>query len=223
MVFRLVVQTAAWLLAMGLVLFLAAGDPSWAPGLGFLGEIGIIGLAVGVWLAWREPVLLAERLGAPWRSRETRGARRLKIFIALSICLWLALMAMDAGRFRFSHMPQFLQGVGVLAIAASICIAWPSFMANRFAASVGEVRLGHELASGGPYAVVRHPFYAAAGIFFFGAPFLLGSWIGLALSPLFVIVLGVSAAREERLLRAGLPGYQAYADRVRYRFAPMLW
>ncbi len=223
MVFRLVVQTAVLLLAMGLVLFLSAGDPSWASGWGLIGEIGILGLAFGLWLAWRDPVLLAERLGAPGRRGQGVWNRRLMIATVLGICMWLALMALDAGRFRFSRMPQSLQGVGVLAIAASICIAWLAFMANRFVVDVVRIRPDQEVASEGPYALVRHPMYAGAMFFFVGAPLLLGSWIGLAFSPLFVIVLGVRAVGEERLLRAEAPGYAAYAERVRYRFAPMLW
>ena len=223
MVFRLVVQTALWLLAMGLVLFLSAGDPSWAAGWGFIGEIGILSLAVGLWLAWRDPVLLAERLAAPWQPKQANWDRRLMIATALGFCAWLALMALDAGRFRFSRMPQSLQGVGVLVIAASICIAWLAFMVNRFAATVVRIQSDHEVISDGPYALVRHPMYAGAVFFFLGAPLLLGSWVGLALSPLFVIVLGVRAVGEERMLREELPGYAAYSERVRYRFAPMLW
>ncbi len=223
MVFRLVVQTAVLLLAMGLVLFLSAGDPSWASGWGLLGEIGILGLAVGLWFAWRDPVLLAGRLDAQRRRNQESTDRRLMIATALGICVWLALMALDAGRFRFSRMPQSLQGVGVLAIAASICIAWLALMANRLAANEVRRRLDQDPDSEGPYALVRHPMYAGAMFFFVGAPLLLGSWIGLALSPLFVIVLAVRAVGEERLLRSEAPGYAAYAERVRYRFAPMLW
>ena len=223
MVFRLVVQTALWLLAMGVVMFLSAGDPSWAAGWGFLGEIGILSLVVGLWLAWRDPVLLAERLAAPWRRGQVDWDRRLMIATALGVCVWLAVMALDAGRFKFSRMPQSLQGVGVLAIAASICIAWSAFMVNRFAATVVGIQPDQEVVSDGPYALVRHPMYAGAVFFFLGAPLLLGSWAGLALSPLFVIVIGVRAVGEERVLKEGLPGYAAYAERVRYRFAPMLW
>ena len=56
-----------------------------------------------------------------------------------------------------------------------------------------------------------------------GVPLLLGSWWGLLVSPLLVLVLAFRAVMEERMLRAGLEGYADYAERVRYRFVPHLW
>jgi protein-S-isoprenylcysteine O-methyltransferase Ste14 len=223
MIVRLVIQLAAWLLAMALVLFLAAGDPSWAAAWGFLGEMGILGLAVGLWLAWRDPVLLAERMAAPWQSGQAGWDRPFMAATVVGFCAWLALMALDAERWRFSHMPQSLQGIGVLAIAASVWVSWLTFMANRFTAIVVKIQPGQTVIADGPYAFVRHPMYAGAIAYFIGAPLLLGSWLGLALAPLFIAALGVRALGEERLLRAELPDYDAYAARVRYRFVPKVW
>jgi protein-S-isoprenylcysteine O-methyltransferase Ste14 len=223
MVFRLVVQTGLMLLIMGLVLFLSAGDSSWASAWGFLLEVGILGLAVGLWLAWRNPGLLSERLAVPWQKGQASWDRGFMAAVLLGFCAWLALMAVDAGRLRFSSMPQSLQGVGVLAIAASVWLSWLAFVANRFAATVVKVQPGQEVASDGPYGVVRHPMYAGAIFFFLGAPLLLGSWLGLAAAPIFIAGLGIRAVGEERLLRAELPDYDAYAARVRYRFVPRVW
>jgi protein-S-isoprenylcysteine O-methyltransferase Ste14 len=52
---------------------------------------------------------------------------------------------------------------------------------------------------------------------------LLGSWWGLALTPLLVALFAVRAVIEERTLLAGLPGYSDYMRRVRYRLIPGLW
>lgn len=54
-------------------------------------------------------------------------------------------------------------------------------------------------------------------------PLLLGSWWGLLAVPIFMLVLGIRATMEERMLTAELEGYTDYADRVRYRFVPLLW
>jgi protein-S-isoprenylcysteine O-methyltransferase Ste14 len=65
--------------------------------------------------------------------------------------------------------------------------------------------------------------YSGTILFFVGVPLLLGSWWGVALSPLFVILFAVRSGIEERALIAGLPGYADYTRRVRYRLVPGLW
>ena len=71
--------------------------------------------------------------------------------------------------------------------------------------------------------ILRHPMYAGALFFFVGTPLLLGSWWGLALAPVFALLLVVRIRIEEQTLRAALPGYDAYAAEVRYRLVPMVW
>jgi protein-S-isoprenylcysteine O-methyltransferase Ste14 len=38
-----------------------------------------------------------------------------------------------------------------------------------------------------------------------------------------VLVLALRAVMEERVLKAELEGYADYAERVRFRFVPLLW
>ncbi len=65
--------------------------------------------------------------------------------------------------------------------------------------------------------------YSGTILFFVGAPLLLGSWWGVAMSPLFVVLFAVRVRIEERALLAGLAGYGDYAAQVRYRLVPGLW
>jgi protein-S-isoprenylcysteine O-methyltransferase Ste14 len=65
--------------------------------------------------------------------------------------------------------------------------------------------------------------YSCTMPFFVGAPLLLGSWWGVAMSPLFAVLFAIRVAIEERALIAGLPDYADYTTRVRYRLVPGLW
>ena len=98
------------------------------------------------------------------------------------------------------------------------------FRENSFAAPV--VRVQAERAQlvidTGPYSVVRHPMYASAVLCLLGMPLLLGSWYGLLVVPLMVLVVP-RAVFEERLLKQQLPGYAEYMERVRYRLIPGVW
>ena len=78
------------------------------------------------------------------------------------------------------------------------------------------------LVSACPYAYVRHPMYSSVILFAAGVPLLLGSCWGLIVSALPIVVLAVRVVIEERTLKAGFDGNH-YADRMRYRFVPLLW
>ena len=147
------------------------------------------------------------------------------ICLMLFFCGWMIVMGLDAVRFRISQVPLWLQAVGAAGILVSQYVFWLVFRANSYAAPVVKVQKerGHAIATGGPYALVRHPMYAGAILFLVGTPLLLGSWIGLALSPALVVAFAVRAVYEERTLAAQLPEYADYAARVRYRFVPLIW
>jgi protein-S-isoprenylcysteine O-methyltransferase Ste14 len=96
---------------------------------------------------------------------------------------------------------------------------------NSFAAPVVKVQSerGHRVIDSGPYAWVRHPMYSGSLLFLVGTALLLGSWWGVAMTPLFAVLFGIRTGIEERALTAGLPGYGDYTSRVRYRLLPGVW
>jgi protein-S-isoprenylcysteine O-methyltransferase Ste14 len=98
-------------------------------------------------------------------------------------------------------------------------------VSNRFFSTAVRIQLdrGHVVETGGPYRFVRHPGYVGAILGAFASAVVLGSlWAllpALVLAALFV----VRTALEDRTLRRKLPGYEAYAGRVRYRLLPGMW
>ncbi|HEX4329175.1 MAG TPA: isoprenylcysteine carboxylmethyltransferase family protein, partial [Burkholderiales bacterium] len=99
------------------------------------------------------------------------------------------------------------------------------FRENSFAAPVVRIQAEREqrVITSGPYRFVRHPMYSGAMLFFFGLPLLLGSWWGLAGAAFLVVLFGVRTVIEEAALVQGLPGYEDYRSRVRYRLIPRVW
>jgi protein-S-isoprenylcysteine O-methyltransferase Ste14 len=65
--------------------------------------------------------------------------------------------------------------------------------------------------------------YAGAIFYFGGTALLLGSWYAVAIALVLIALFGLRAVWEEQTLIAELPGYAAYAQRVRYRFVPGVW
>lgn len=98
-------------------------------------------------------------------------------------------------------------------------VAWV-FAANGAAHAAVQVEAGQRLATGGPYAWVRHPMYAFAGLLLTVLPLALGSWTTVVFGLAIWALMGVRALDEEAMLRQGLPGYADYAARVRWRMLP---
>jgi protein-S-isoprenylcysteine O-methyltransferase Ste14 len=142
-------------------------------------------------------------------------------FVAL---IWFLAIGLDR-RYHPSGVPLALQVSGWAMLLLSTGFIMWVMRENSFAAPVVKLQTerGHRVISTGPYAWVRHPMYTGTILFFVGAPLLLGSWWGVAMSPLFVVLFAVRAGIEERALLAGLPGYGDYAARVRYRLVPGVW
>jgi protein-S-isoprenylcysteine O-methyltransferase Ste14 len=94
---------------------------------------------------------------------------------------------------------------------------------NSYAASTIRVEDDQPVVSTGPYAVIRHPMYAAALPMFVAMPPALASWWGLL--PFLAIVPALIWRRldEERFLVAHLHGYARYRESVRYRLIPGVW
>jgi protein-S-isoprenylcysteine O-methyltransferase Ste14 len=221
---KLIVSTAGFIAAIGVFLFVPAGTLDWPAAWGFLAEMGVLSLAVGLWLARHDPALLAERLGSPFQRAQMTWD---KIFMAVVMVLyfaWLILMGLDA-RWAISRMPIWLQALGALGVALANYVVFLAFRENSYAAPVVKIQRerGHKTVSTGPYAFVRHPMYAGGLLMFLGMPLQLGSWLGVAALALMVPLLAIRIVMEERTLAAELEGYRDYAARVRYRMIPGLW
>jgi protein-S-isoprenylcysteine O-methyltransferase Ste14 len=222
---RLVIQIVAFIVVMAALMFAPAGTVDWPGAWVFLAEMVAGSVLIGGWLARHDPGLLAERLSGVFQSGQPRADKVLMaVFLALTFA-WLPLMALDAERYRLSHVPAWLQSIGGLALALLFVLSFLVFRANTYAAPAVKLQAqrGHRVVTEGPYAVVRHPMYAAAIPYFLGTPLLLGSYYGLAFAPAFIALLAVRAVMEERMLTRALEGYPAYAARVRCRLIPFVW
>ena len=219
------IKAVFWIVSIGALLFLSAGTLDWASAWIFMAEFVIGGLAVTLWLAWRDPALLKERMGGPFQKGQAFWDKVFMAFIIVVWFGWLVLMALDAKRWNLSHMPEALKYAGAVLIPIGFFIVWLTFRENSFAAPVIKIQeeRGQRVISTGPYRIVRHPMYAGGILYMIGIPLLLGSWLGLLVLPLILGALSVRIFLEEDFLRKGLPGYGDYAARVRYRLIPGVW
>jgi protein-S-isoprenylcysteine O-methyltransferase Ste14 len=225
MIARMTWQTLAWLAFMGVLLFVPAGTLRWPAAWVYLGEMGVLALAGGLWLARHDPDLLRERLAPLMQRDQVASDRVLMAVFMLLYMAWLVLMALDAKRFGLWHFPLWLRILGAVMIVVSLYVCWLTFRENSFAAPVVKVQRerGQHVITTGPYRFVRHPMYAGALLMFVGTPFLLCSVWGLVAVPIMIVLLGIRIGIEERTLRTNLDGYTEYMQRVPYRLIPFVW
>jgi protein-S-isoprenylcysteine O-methyltransferase Ste14 len=225
MVIRLLVQTSVSLFVMAVLLFASAGTIAWPEAWLFLAMVGGIGVTAGLWFARHDPGLLMQRLAFPFQRGQPMWD---KIILALFLALYFAsfiVMGLDAIRWRTTRLPASAEALGAVSILAAYAIIWRVLAENSFAAPVVRIQeeRGQKIVTTGPYAVVRHPMYGGAILFLLGTPLLLGSAYGLLLALVLILLLAVRSVFEERVLAARFPEYAAYREKVRYRFAPMIW
>ena len=222
---RLIQKSLIGAAIMLVLLFVPAGTLDWPAAWVFLIEFGIASTLITRWLQRHNPVLLEERMKPLIQHEQKPWDRKLMMAFLVLWCAWFVVMSLDAVRFGWSHVPLWLQVLGAIAIAVSMYIMFLIVRTNSFAVPVVKIQAerGHRVVSDGPYAIVRHPMYGGTLLLIAGIPLLLGSWWGLMLTPLLILLLAVRAVMEERTLMAELPGYTNYAARVRYRLVPRVW
>jgi protein-S-isoprenylcysteine O-methyltransferase Ste14 len=224
MIAKLLLQNSFFVLAMGALLFASAGTLQWPGAWAFLATSAVLGPACGLWLARTDPALLAERLRLTARDGQPAADKKFMLVFVATAFVWFVAIGIDR-RAHASHVPLPLEALGLAMYLLSTGFIMWVFHENSFAAPVVKVQAerAHHVISTGPYAWVRHPMYSGVMLFFIGAPLLLGSWWGVAMAPLFVVLFAIRIAIEERALVAGLPGYADYTAQVRYRLVPGFW
>jgi protein-S-isoprenylcysteine O-methyltransferase Ste14 len=217
-------QFVALFVLFALALFLPAGTLVWTAGWVFLILFFGFFLSVNLWLFKQNPALVQERMH--FATSDQKGWDR-RIFSVLLVFpfIWLVFISLDAARFHWSPVPIWLQLAGGVMLLGSFYLFFLTFRENSYLSTV--VRIQKErsqtVISSGPYHYVRHPMYTGMLVFFVSAPLLLGSFYGVLVGLMIVMIVARRAAMEERTLRNELEGYSDYMAQVKYRFIPHVW
>jgi protein-S-isoprenylcysteine O-methyltransferase Ste14 len=221
--FRLAARglTAFGLLAAGL--FGVSGRSDWSSAWAVLAIFAAFYIPFSIHFSRTDPDLLIERMRRP-PNAPTWDRVVLRIYPLLALWL-LVTAALDAGHNATSSVPAGLQVAGAAAMLAAFVVVWWCFATNQYLASFARLQTdrGQRVVDAGPYALIRHPLYAANIALYFAMALLLGSWRALVPAAAMALLMGVRTCLEDRMLQNGLAGYREYATRVRYRLIPGIW
>ena len=218
------VQLGIQFLFLAAILFLSSGRLDWWFAWVYLG-IFVLGVGVNSYVLLRiNPELIAER-ARQFTSETKKWDRILATLWGLMSTVSLMVAGLDV---RFGRSPQISLTVQLIAMLfhmfGSAFASW-ALVSNAFFAGTVRIQLerGHAVASSGPYRFVRHPGYAGWMISNVAVVVMLGSMWALIPAVIAVLALVARTALEDRMLREELPGYEEYAQRVRYRLVPGVW
>jgi len=209
---------------VALILLLSAGRWDWTAAWVFTAIYVLFDIATALVVLPRSPNLLLDR------TRMQPGTPRWDQLIMplasglLPLAGWVVAGLNE--RFRWAPtIPNGVQAVAAVLTAAGFAIVVWAMGANAFFSAT--VRLqperGQNVATVGPYRIVRHPGYVGAILFTLAMPILLDSVWALIPSVLAAALYVVRTALEDRFLAEGLPGYREYQARVRHRIIPGVW
>jgi len=185
-----------------------------------VGLPGLAALTIGGLLFFAN--LVRARVGGGGAAKRRSGLSTIGILIQM-----LAFFATGLGRVSAILPPASPVSLFEASVVAALMLAAVLvFVAAAKAMGanwsvVARMREGHELVTGGIFARLRHPIYAAMAAFLIAMSIAFGHEAQLIVAaPLFALGTWIRVREEEKLLRAEFgPAYEAYAARVK-RFVP---
>ena len=191
-----------------------------------LRDMAIYGVHAAVWASFgiTRRVVGGHAVTAPAPTvSEARTAPHSRLLLAVhSVAFGVMYMgvgsAVFADRVPVWFAGQRLAGTAIMALGAWLmCWSLTYFKSWRFRA---QLDAGHELATGGPYAWVRHPIYAGLNFLALGTAIWIPNVLAWAGVVLMFLGSDLRGRAEERLLMAAFGDqYRAYSARTR-RFVP---
>lgn len=210
------------LLMLGLSLFLSAGSLRYWQGWLFLGTFSLCTIAITLYLIRFDQKLLASRVQAGPTAETQKNQKIIQSIASVAFISLLVVPGLDY-RFHWSAIPPAVVIFANSMIALSFLLVFLVFKENSYTSAVIEVADQQKVITTGPYSVVRHPMYGGALLLIFFMPIALGSWIAIIASFILTFVIALRAVDEEKFLAQNLAGYEAYRQKVRYRFVPFVW
>jgi protein-S-isoprenylcysteine O-methyltransferase Ste14 len=207
-------------------LFLTAGRWDWLEGWIYIALFMVSVLVSRIYLVIKNPDLAAERAHS-LSAENVKGWDRWLMPIVATIGPLLVLIVAGLDE-RYGWLPELSIGIKIAAaivILAGYVVSIWAMNVNRFFS--GTVRIqtdrSHQVVSDGPYRLVRHPGYLGGLLSYFGLPFLLGSLWALIPAVLTILAVVLRTVLEDETLQKELPGYRAYAQKIRSKLIPGIW
>ncbi len=205
------------------LLFGSAGSLRWAAGWWYIGLYFIMLIAASFIFIPNRPEVITERSkgiegGKPWDILLTR----LMTIPALGL---LIVGGLDERLGWTPPLPLWSRLLGgTFFMGGYVIVLWAMYT-NQYFSQIVRIQSdrGHVAVTDGPYRIVRHPGYLGMLTSTIGIPAILDSPYCFILVALYMTLVVIRAALEDKTLQNELPGYVEYQKHTRYRLLPGIW
>jgi protein-S-isoprenylcysteine O-methyltransferase Ste14 len=218
---RAIIPAAIFGVLVAAALFGGAGRLDWPMAWAFLALYAAYAIAGSLLL---DPELIVER------TRSQPDSRPLDLLLVgpafvLMFPATFVVCGYDARLAWSPRIPIVVQTIALGVFTAGYTVTLWAARCNRFFSTVVRIQRerGHHVVDTGPYALVRHPGYAASILAHVALPIALGSLWGLVPTAAGIAFLVLRTAYEDRILADELAGYRDYMQRVPWRLCRRLW
>ena len=207
------------LVLVGLLIFLPAGTMDYPNGWLFMAVLFVPMLIAGVVMAVCSPQLLKKRLNTKEKESEQKSV------VAMSGIMFIAAFVVAGLNYRYvwTVMPSWAVWSAVALFLLSYAMYAEVMRENAYLSRTIEVQEGQTVIETGLYGIVRHPMYSATILLFLSMPLVLGSLPSFVIMLVYIPLIVKRIKNEEKVLLAGLDGYEAYCGKVKYRLLPFVW
>ncbi len=216
---RALIRFVCGVLMVGTMIFWPAGSSSYWNGWLLMAVLFIPIAILGVVMVWCAPELLDKRLS----NRENLEEQR--YVVALSALMFVASFVVAGLNYRYGwhRLPDVVVWTAAVVFLIAYALYAEVMRENAYLSRTVEIQQGQRLVDSGLYGIVRHPMYMATVLLFLSMPLILGSILSFVIMLVYIPLIALRIASEERLLKQGLPGYKEYTQRVKYRLIPYVW
>ena len=214
-----IIKYLAGVVLLGLLIFLPAGTLRFPNGWLLMALLFIPMLGAGIVMMLRDPALLEKRLNA----KEQQGEQ--KEVVLGSGLMFIAAFVLAGLNFRFGwlRLPDWAVWTASAVFLLAYLMWGEVLRENAWLSRTVEVQEGQRVVDHGLYGVVRHPMYSASVLLFLSMPLVLNSPLSFLVMLCYLPLIAKRIRNEEKLLQKELPGYEEYAERVKYRLIPFIW
>ena len=207
------------LVLVGLLIFLPAGTLCFFNGWLLVAVLFVPMLIAGVVMAVCSPQLLKKRLNTKEKESEQKSV------VAMSGIMFIAAFVVAGLNYRYGWvvMPSWAVWSAVALFLLSYAMYAEVMRENAYLSRTIEVQEGQTVIETGLYGIVRHPMYSATILLFLSMPLVLGSLPSFVIMLVYIPLIVKRIKNEEKVLLAGLDGYEAYCGKVKYRLLPFVW
>jgi protein-S-isoprenylcysteine O-methyltransferase Ste14 len=204
---------------IALVIFVPAGTIHFVNGWIFIAGLLLPMTFAMTYLLYKDPELLEKRVNL--KEREAAQKKYVRFSLLIFVVAYIV-PGLDF-RYHWSSVPLWLVLIALVLMLSGYIMFIAVMLQNRYASRVIEIQSEQKLIDTGLYKVVRHPMYLAATILYMSSSLVLGSYYALIPMAVLPFLLAFRIINEEKVLMTGLPGYQEYTKKVKYRMIPFIW